>query len=157
MEPRNRGGDPPQRPARRRTVEDYRVGGFGGAVVPRAVRCARSVPTATVRAAPPGVRRDRRIRGPRGGRSTGRVTRRQAPLAVFAVFAANYQPSTSPSRRKSWAADGLASARTAAASAVMWLFSRCFGWEKSKNRKRGTTAGDRFIAPSDRLRISATI
>src|SRR6266851_2772040 len=122
MEPRNRGGDPPQRPARRRTVEDYRVGGFGGAVVPRAVRCARSVPTATVRAAPPGVRRDRRIRGPRGGRSTGRVTRRQAPLAVFAVFAANYQPSTSPSRRKSWAADGLASARTAATPAVLSLF-----------------------------------
>src|SRR6202022_3017993 len=34
---------------------------------------------------------------------------------------------------------------------------RCFGWKKSKDRKRGITAGDRFIAPSDRLRISATI
>src|SRR5712691_7711150 len=54
---------------------------------------------------------------------TGRVTRRKAPLAVFAVFAANYQPSTSRSRRKSWAADGLANARTAAASAVLSLFS----------------------------------
>ncbi len=28
---------------------------------------------------------------------------------------------------------------------------RCFGWKKSKNRKRGITAGDRFIAPSDSL------
>jgi len=46
----------------------------------------------------------------------------QGTLAVFAVFAANYQPSTSPSRRKSWAADGLASARTAATPAVLLLF-----------------------------------
>jgi hypothetical protein len=133
-------------------------------VVPRAVRCARSVPTATVRAAPSDVRRDRRTRGPRGGRSTGRVTRRKAPLAVFAVFAANHQPSTSPSPRKSWAADGLANARTAAASAVLSLFFRCsfavlrcFGWNKSINRKTGITAGDRFIAPSDRFSIPATI
>ncbi len=34
---------------------------------------------------------------------------------------------------------------------------RCFGWKKSKNRKRGIPAGDRFIAPSDRLRTAATI
>src|SRR5229473_4749707 len=54
---------------------------------------------------------------------TGRVTRRKAPLAAFAVFAANYQPSTSRSRRKSWTADGLAHARTASASAVLALFS----------------------------------
>src|SRR6266851_1536202 len=126
MEPRNRGGDAPQRPARRRTVEDYRVGGFGGAVVPRAVRCARSLPTATVSATPPGVRRDRRTRGPRGGRSTGRVTRCKAPLAVFAVFAANDQLSASPSRRKSWAADGsglegISRWRLDATSALAWL------------------------------------
>src|SRR5216684_2867347 len=41
--------------------------------------------------------------------------------------------------------------------AVLSLFFRCFGWKKSKNRKRGIPAGDRFIAPSDRLRIAATI
>src|SRR6266852_187882 len=37
------------------------------------------------------------------------------------------------------------------------LFSAVLVGKKSKNRNRGITAGDRFVAPSDRLRIPATI
>jgi len=49
-----------------------------------------------------------------------------APFAVFAVVAANYQPSISYSPRKSWADNGTANKRTAAASAVLSLFSAVF-------------------------------
>jgi hypothetical protein len=58
-------------------------------------------------------------------------------------LAANYQPSTSPSARKIWAAYGLPRAGTAATSAVPSLFSAVLV-EKPKSRKKGTTSGDRF-------------
>src|SRR6266404_4266554 len=61
MEPRDRGGEsPPRCPARRRAVEDYRVGGAGGAVVRRAVRGAGLVRTGAA------LKRARTVRGCRG-------------------------------------------------------------------------------------------
>jgi hypothetical protein len=51
---------------------------------------------------------------------------RAAGLAVFAVFAAIYQRSTSRPPRKSWAADGLAISKTARQPAVRPLFFAVF-------------------------------
>src|ERR1700739_1268901 len=56
-------------------------------------------------------------------------------LAVFAVFAADYQRSTSRSPRRSWAADGLAKARTASAPAVHSLFPAVLVSENPRNAK----------------------
>src|SRR6202022_4165223 len=67
-------------------------------------------------------------------------------LAVFAVFAADYQRSTSRSPRKSWAADGLANSRTAAAPAVLSLFSAVLVRENPRNAKRSPPQENRFIA-----------
>jgi hypothetical protein len=68
----------------------------------------------------------------------------KAPLAAFAVFAGNYQPSTSPSPRKSWAADGLANERTAAASAVLSLFSVVLVGKKVQEPQQGHYRRNRF-------------
>jgi hypothetical protein len=56
----------------------------------------------------------------------------RAPFAVFAVIAANYQPSISHSPRKSWADNATANKTTAAEPAVRSLFSAVF--EKSARR-----------------------
>jgi hypothetical protein len=50
----------------------------------------------------------------------------RAPFAVFAVIAANYQPSISHSPRKSWADNATANKITAAEPAVRSLFSAVF-------------------------------
>src|ERR1700720_1026635 len=57
-------------------------------------------------------------------------------LAVFAVFAADYQRSTSSSPRKSWAAAALANSRTAAAPAVTSLFPTVLVSENPRTAKR---------------------
>jgi len=56
------------------------------------------------------------------GKSRRGIAQRVALFAVFAVLAGNYQPSTSRSPQKSWAADGSAGKITAKCS----LFLRCF-------------------------------
>jgi hypothetical protein len=77
-------------------------------------------------------------------RVAGCVT--QAPFAVFAVIAANYQPSISRPPRKSWADNGTATRRTAAASAVLSLLSAVLEEKKFKNRKRGAAPGTGLCA-----------
>src|SRR3984893_15991924 len=67
-------------------------------------------------------------------------------LAVFAVFAADYQRSTSRSPQKSWAADGLANSRTAAAPAVLSLFSAVLVRENPRNAKRAPPQENKCIA-----------
>jgi hypothetical protein len=63
---------------------------------------------------------------------SGGLRHDRGTFAVFAVIDANYQPSTWRSPRKSWADNGTANQRTAAAPAVLSLF--CAVLKKSARR-----------------------
>jgi len=81
----------------------------------------------------------------------GCVTPRQALflfLLFFAVFAANYQPSTSRFPQKSWTADNLANERTAGDAAVLLLFSLFLSLIR-KDREGGTTIRNKFTTSLD--------
>jgi hypothetical protein len=99
----------------------------------------------------------RRIHKPH--KANGRVTRRKAHLSLFLLFLLFFRQIIAVDI--SFSAEilgrrGFGERKNSGGVRCSFAVPRCSGWKNPKTKK-GTTAGDRFIAPSDGLSIPATI